>query len=408
MQLAKRIAPPFLLLLSMVSLMILLIMGSSSAENRFDQTDQTDQADQIPTRPAVQLALATATLRQGEATYAWIKPLQALVDPYQRENWLASAGQYLATIHYQTGSDTSIRASPADQPNQPNQPRGLSFHGIPATLNTATLNTATLDAATLDDATLDAATLNTATLNTATLDDATPAILFLITVPMNATVGDIIIIITDPDGQPVAEHASSVTQRDFRRDDVYLSATLTSLRVDPDPIKDQQARDYLALLSTVNTNAVYLEGPFMRPVTGERRTSLYGDIRRYIYANGRTDMTIHNGIDYGYPTGTPVLAAGRGRVALAMDRIVTGQTIVLEHLPGVHTIYMHLSEMSVVAGSIVERGQEIGKIGATGLATGPHLHWELRIMGIPSDPEVLIGLDKSPRIRTMTAAIEGR
>lgn len=239
-------------------------------------------------------------------------------------------------------------------------------------------------------------------------DIASGAVMFLLGVPVDAPVGAAVIVVVDRDGHPTAEFRTQVGRRDFRRDDIQLNEALTSLRVDPDPRKDEQARRYLALLGSVNPGEQHLDQGFIRPVSGERRTSLFGDIRRYIYADNGTAWSIHNGVDYGYPTGTPVWAAGRGRVVLVEDRIVTGNTVVIEHLPGVYTIYMHLHQMAVNVGDLVVREQPIGTIGATGLATGPHLHWELRIAGLACDPELLAGLDKMPRIRTMTAAIEGR
>ena len=239
-------------------------------------------------------------------------------------------------------------------------------------------------------------------------DIAAGAVMFLLGVPVDAPVGVAVIVVVDRNGNSAAEFRTQVAKRDFRRDDIRLNEALTSLRVDPDPRKDEQARRYLALLGSVNSGAHYLDQGFIRPVAGDRRTSLFGDIRRYIYADNGTAWSIHNGVDFGYPTGTPVRAAGRGRVVLVEDRIVTGNTVVIEHLPGVYTIYMHLHQMTVKAGDLVGREQPIGTIGATGLATGPHLHWELRIAGLACDPEILAGLDKMPRIRTMTAAIEGR
>jgi hypothetical protein len=239
-------------------------------------------------------------------------------------------------------------------------------------------------------------------------DIALGAVMFLLGVPVDAPVGEAVIAVSGPDGITSAGFRTLVSRRDFRRDDIRLNQALTSLRVDQDPLKDKQARRYLELLGTTNTDMVFMDQGFIRPVAGERRTSLFGDIRRYIYADDGTAWSIHNGVDYGYPTGTPVWAAARGRVALAEDRIVTGKTVVLEHLPGVYTIYMHLHTMSIQVGDVVEQEQAIGTIGATGLATGPHLHWELRVSGLACDPETLAGLDKMPRIRTMTAAIEGR
>ena len=76
---------------------------------------------------------------------------------------------------------------------------------------------------------------------------------------------------------------------------------------------------------------------------------------------------------------------------------ITGNTVILEHLCGVYTLYYHLNSLSVKEGELVEAGTQIGEIGATGFVTGPHLHWELRVAGVAVDPEAFIStpiLDK--------------
>jgi murein DD-endopeptidase MepM/ murein hydrolase activator NlpD len=214
--------------------------------------------------------------------------------------------------------------------------------------------------------------------------------------------------VVGPFGQKIAEAGFKVTDRSFAREDIWLDSALSNLRIDPDPRKTEQAVRYRALLAGRNPAAGQAETLFVRPVDTERRTSLFGTRRRYLYADGGVDVTTHWGIDYGCPTGTPVLAALSGRVVMAEDRIVTGKTIVIEHFPAVFTIYMHLETMVVVQDATVGRGETIGTVGATGLATGPHLHWELRVAEVACDPEALVGLDKSPPIRTILPAIEGR
>jgi len=231
---------------------------------------------------------------------------------------------------------------------------------------------------------------------------------FLVSVPFNASLGMARMSVSTADGTKLASLGFTVAERVFIREDLRLDTAMTSLRVDPDPRKTEQAARYQALLATVDPVAAYFDGGFVMPVQTERRTSLFATRRRYIYSNGSVDVTLHNGIDYGCPVGTPVVAAGAGRVVMADDRIVTGKTIILEHLPGTYTIYMHLDTMVVSTGNLLKGGDPIGTVGKTGLATGPHLHWELRIMGIASDPESLLGLDKVPVLRTIPVAIEGR
>jgi len=232
-------------------------------------------------------------------------------------------------------------------------------------------------------------------------------LMFLFSAPVNAALGPAVMVVYGPGGVPVGEAGFSVTDRVFSREDLYLDSALTGIRIDPDPRKTEQALRYQAVLASADPTAVFLDGGFVKPVETERRTSVFGLRRRYVYFSGEVDVTTHNGIDYGCPTGSPVIAAGAGRVVMAEDRIVTGNTIILEHLPGAFTIYMHLDTMAVPVGAVVARGAFIGTVGKTGLATGPHLHWEFRIRGIACDPEALVGLDKIPSIRRMIPAIEG-
>jgi murein DD-endopeptidase MepM/ murein hydrolase activator NlpD len=118
----------------------------------------------------------------------------------------------------------------------------------------------------------------------------------------------------------------------------------------------------------------------------------------YKYSNGSSDTSIHAGIDFGVPKGTAVSACGPGKVVLARNRIVTGNSVIIEHLPGVYSLYYHLDKINATEGAMVTAGELIGQSGATGLATGPHLHWEIRVSGENADPDAFIArpiLDKS-------------
>lgn len=99
---------------------------------------------------------------------------------------------------------------------------------------------------------------------------------------------------------------------------------------------------------------------------------------------------MHNGIDYGVPEGTEVSSCAQGKVVMAENRISTGLSIVIEHLPGLYSVYYHLSSLNVKEGQIVKQGELIGLSGKTGLATGPHLHWEVRLNALPVSPEFFL------------------
>ena len=94
----------------------------------------------------------------------------------------------------------------------------------------------------------------------------------------------------------------------------------------------------------------------------------------------------HGGTDFGAPEGTPVTATNSGRVALARQLEIRGNTVVIDHGGGVLSGYAHLSAFAVAEGQEVEKGQIIGFVGNSGLSTAPHLHWEISVHGVLVDP----------------------
>ncbi|MDR2659391.1 MAG: M23 family metallopeptidase [Spirochaetaceae bacterium] len=178
-------------------------------------------------------------------------------------------------------------------------------------------------------------------------------------------------------------------ERKFVAEEIPLNPSNTALRTVPDPRKTAESERLWAIISR-SGGTVYATGPFTPPVAADtRRTSFFGDRRVYRYSNGKSDTAVHAGIDYGVPTGTPVSACAAGRVVLAGERIVTGNSVIIEHLPGVYSIYYHLDRIFAEEGAVVKEGDLIGLSGSTGLATGPHLHWELRAASENTDPDVL-------------------
>lgn len=182
----------------------------------------------------------------------------------------------------------------------------------------------------------------------------------------------------------------SVGPREFRREEIPLNAAMTELRATPDPAKVEEALELFALLGSFDLEAFFHATQFVMPVTGARRTSEFGDRRLFRYIDGSSAQAIHNGLDLAAPVGTPILAAGDGEIVFAAPRIVTGNSVVIEHLPGVYSLYYHLEEIDVEEGELVEQGSQIGTLGSTGLSTGPHLHWEVRVAGVAVDPEAFV------------------
>ena len=123
-------------------------------------------------------------------------------------------------------------------------------------------------------------------------------------------------------------------------------------------------------------------GAFILPSKG-RFTTVFGTTRSY---NGGPAAVHHSGTDFAADEGSPVIAAAAGRVAYAGMLTTRGNSVIIDHGAGVFTAYHHLSRIDVGAGQYVAQGEQIGLVGMTGLATGPHLHWELVVGGINVDP----------------------
>ena len=129
------------------------------------------------------------------------------------------------------------------------------------------------------------------------------------------------------------------------------------------------------------------KAPFIRPRTA-RVTSPFGSGRQ---VNG-VWRSRHSGLDLAGRKGAAVRASNRGVVALVGDFFYGGISVYVHHGEGLMTVYFHLSRALVVVGDTVERGQIIGRVGATGRVTGPHLHWQAQYGAVPFDPADLLKL----------------
>jgi murein DD-endopeptidase MepM/ murein hydrolase activator NlpD len=148
--------------------------------------------------------------------------------------------------------------------------------------------------------------------------------------------------------------------------------------VQPDPEQQKRVEEdqkkMKAIYDTV-TPEVLWKGKFIVPLKG---VSTGGNFGRRRVLNGEA-RSPHAGVDFPAAAGTPVYAAQSGKVVLAENLYYSGNTVVIDHGFGIYTLYAHLSEIGVQAGDPVEASAEIGKVGATGRVTGPHLHWGLTI-----------------------------
>ena len=221
------------------------------------------------------------------------------------------------------------------------------------------------------------------------LDDHTREIwAVIIGIPMDVVSGVYFLELDGEDSSGIFHSMQSiyVDSREYRYEEISLNSEMSDLRTSDDPQKRKESHALWQLLTSFNPSSIYHSGNFSSPLTDFVETSFFGDKRIYLYADGGTERAKHMGLDLAAPVGTPVFACGDGKIVFADTRIITGNTIIIEHLPGVFSLYYHMDELNVEYEEIVESGQQIGKVGATGLVTGAHLHWEIRVGAVPVDP----------------------
>ncbi len=127
------------------------------------------------------------------------------------------------------------------------------------------------------------------------------------------------------------------------------------------------------------------EGAFLQP-RNTKVFSNFAEARTYVYHGREVDTSVHFGYDLASTRQAAVPAANRGVVVFAGPLTIYGNTVVLDHGLGLMTLYAHLSSIGVKVGDAVEKGQELGRTGATGLAVGDHLHYEVLVHGISVTP----------------------
>lgn len=154
----------------------------------------------------------------------------------------------------------------------------------------------------------------------------------------------------------------------------------SSVLLDPS-VEEAEQVTLRGLMSTFSPER-YFAGAFGLPAAATI-TSAFGETRTY--NSGQITRT-HMGTDFGGAPGTPILAPAAGRVVFSGALAIRGQATIIDHGWGVYTGYWHQSQQYVNVGDVVQTGQVIGAIGATGRVSGPHLHWEMWVNGVPVDP----------------------
>jgi murein DD-endopeptidase MepM/ murein hydrolase activator NlpD len=190
------------------------------------------------------------------------------------------------------------------------------------------------------------------------------------------------------DGRPVRARAALVVL-----DAAYPVQRLTVPRSFTEldaPTLERIAREKAVLdrLWETATPERFWRSPFRSPLEESARGAGFG-LKRIINGDPRAP---HTGVDFSVPAGTPVFASNAGLVALAEEHFFGGRSLVLDHGEGLYTMYFHLQESLVQPGQRVTQGELIGRVGSTGRATGPHLHWGVRLYGARINPDDLLRL----------------
>lgn len=202
--------------------------------------------------------------------------------------------------------------------------------------------------------------------------------------PADAAIGQfpIAIVLRDTNGGVISEMSETlaVYDADFPIEYITLPPDQSGL-LGPDVGAQEEALRQ-QMFATSSPERLWA-GAFVHPVQGAAINSPYGQQRSY---NGGPVSGFHHGADFGVDEGTAVYASATGRVAFVGAMPIRGNSVVIDHGAGVFTGYHHLSSAAVQQGQSVSQGGLIGYSGMSGLATGPHLHWEVVVHGISVDP----------------------
>jgi murein DD-endopeptidase MepM/ murein hydrolase activator NlpD len=195
------------------------------------------------------------------------------------------------------------------------------------------------------------------------------------------------VTLTDDYGRAVVlEQTVEITPDTREIEELNLSSSTTSVITPEGRELEKTTMDAAYAKAAEHPFPLWSE-PFMQPIEG-RFTSSFGSPRRYV-AGG--NVSYHYGADIAAPQGTPIYATNAGRVLVADFYPIKGGLVVIDHGASVYSIYMHQSKIVAKVGETVSRGQQIGEVGTTGLSTGPHLHWEIRVNQVATNPLTWVG-----------------
>jgi murein DD-endopeptidase MepM/ murein hydrolase activator NlpD len=198
----------------------------------------------------------------------------------------------------------------------------------------------------------------------------------LLPVEVNQTPGLQNIEILDASGSVMQKRSVTIEHVPFPTQNIVISRSKKQLKPSPGEMKA-----IAALRDLVTPSRLWVE-PFARP-TDDCQNSPFGVRRLH---NGEVTGNYHRGLDQRSRRGTPVRAISAGVVQIARMWNLHGGTVGIDHGQGMASFYLHLSQFNTTKGAHVRGGDVIGYVGATGFATGPHLHWQITINGVAVNP----------------------
>lgn len=179
----------------------------------------------------------------------------------------------------------------------------------------------------------------------------------------------------------------SIEHKSFPTTELTVEPRYVELNARDQERANRESGEIAAVYARLTPERLWTEN-FVVPLPGIEGGRNFGHRRVF---NGQPRAP-HSGADLSATTGTPIHASNRGRVVLAKELFFSGNAVFLDHGLGVYSTYLHLSEIGVEVGDLIERGDVIGLAGATGRVTGPHLHWGVRVLDARVDPFSLLTL----------------
>ncbi|MBT8768225.1 peptidoglycan DD-metalloendopeptidase family protein [Metapseudomonas boanensis] len=206
----------------------------------------------------------------------------------------------------------------------------------------------------------------------------------IVGIPLTTKPGRQQVQVQDADGSRAL--AFEVRSRDYKEQRITLKDT-RKVNPLPEDLKRidrelaEQTKAYQRFSPGTPSNLL-----FDKPVDGPL-SSPFG-LRRFFNGEERNP---HSGLDFAVGAGTPIKAPAAGKVILIGDYFFNGRTVFLDHGQGLISMFCHMSKVDVKLGQLVPRGVAVGQVGATGRATGPHMHWNVSLNDVRVDPAIFIG-----------------